>query len=50
MHRNKQNNIIIMKHAQRHTKQYNSHEYTNNIIIMHRNTLINNKETCIEIH
>ena len=26
MHRNKLNNIIIMKHAQKYTKQYNNNE------------------------
>ena len=26
MHRNNQNNIIIMKHAQKYNKQYNNNE------------------------
>ena len=41
MHRNTLNNIIIMKHAQKYTKQkIKQQEYTKH----------NNNETCIEIH
>ena len=46
MRRNTLNNIIIMKHGQKYTKQHNSNEN------IHRDTLkqYNNNETCIEIH
>ena len=59
MHRNKQNNIIIMKHAQKYTKHYNNNEtcieiHINNIIIMKHaqkyTKQYNSNETCIEIH
>ena len=58
MHRNTLNNIIIMKHAQKYTKQYNNNETCietqNNIIIMKHaqkyTKQYNNNETCIEIH
>ena len=59
MRRNTLNNIIIMKHGQKYTKQYNNNENIhrdtlNSIIIMKHaqkyTKQYNDKETCIEIH
>ena len=59
MHRNKLNSMIMMKHEQKYTKQYNNNETKhrntlNNIIIMKHvqkyTKQYNNIETCIEIH
>ena len=61
MHRNTLNNIIIMKHAQKYTKQHNNNNETCigntlryiKIIMKHAQKYTkqyNNNETCIEIH
>ena len=45
MHRNTLNIIIIMKHAQKYTKQYNNMKHAQKYTKQY-----NNNETCIEIH